>query len=102
MRFTFQCPNCNHELQSSGRVDHGMLSVVEPYICSTCKDVVDVLVGRTGLVILKKDLNEEQREEYYRCYKCKSDKLKVWNKRTHPCPKCGQNMITTNELLRWD
>jgi hypothetical protein len=102
-KYLYKCSKCDHTLESSGKLDWGMLAVVKPYVCNRCRDVVDVLVGEHGEVIPEDKLVGSQKDEFYCCPKCNNRDLKVWNQINHPCPKCGLKMKKDNSVIvMWD
>jgi DNA-directed RNA polymerase subunit RPC12/RpoP len=101
--YIFKCNKCDYEVRSSGKLDRGKMAVVKPYICSVCKEVFDVLVGKHGQVILEESLNDEQKEEFYKCPECNGRQLTEWNPRYHKCPKCTGRMLKDDiDIELWD
>jgi len=45
--YTFKCNKCDYEVLTSGGLDLGMIAVVDTYISKSCKEIVDVGIGRT-------------------------------------------------------
>jgi len=108
--YTYKCNKCGYEVMTSGKLDFGMLAVVDTYICKSCKAIVDVCIGEHGQVYTKKDvaqnnIKSENDLDFYMCPECDSDKYLVkWNKRTRPCPKCDGKMKKDRyaEFILWD
>jgi len=100
--YVFKCKQCNHSVESSGHLDHGMWAVVKPYTCERCHNVVDVLIGEYGNIIPESELKGTQKDEFYCCSKCNSRNIIEWNPKTHPCPKCGNKMTAIGEAAFWD
>ena len=61
--YVFKCTQCDHEIESSGKLDYGMETVVEPYKCDSCNDIVDVKVGIFGSKILKEELPKDEKPQ---------------------------------------
>lgn len=108
--FTYKCNKCNYEVLTSGKLDFGMLAVVDTYICKSCKAIVDVCVGEYGKIYTKEEIalkliKSENDLDFYQCPECDSDKhLVKWNNRKRPCPCCDGKMhkdINGNFCL-WD
>jgi hypothetical protein len=55
---TFYTFKCNYSFQTSGKPDCGMLAVTNTYICNSCKQIVDVLVGLRGKIFRKEEIQE--------------------------------------------
>jgi hypothetical protein len=101
--YLFRCNHCGYAVESSGQLDFGMLAVVEPYICSDCKELTDVLVGVRGEVFPFDKLSAKQKRELYRCDKCKSRKIEKWDAQKQSCPKCGKRMKKDDTpTMSWD
>ncbi len=89
---------------------YGMIAVTDTYICKSCREIVDVLVGTNGKTIsmedaLKKSTEGEDNFGYYICPICDSDKdLEIWDTEEKPCPRCDGQMRRTNRLdfYMWD
>jgi len=83
---------------TSGKLDFGMLAVVDNYISKSCKAIVDVTIGEYGKVYSRKEIelkkiNPVNDLDFYLCPDCGSDEnLVKWNKRTRPCPCCDGKM----------
>ncbi len=109
-KFTYKCTGCNYSVLTSAGIDYGMLAVVETHICKKCHNIVDVLVGESGKVISKEELQKHPEKvtpdlDFYKCPMCGDDSSLVkWNKRKRPCPKCDCRMVIDpkGESLLWD
>jgi len=99
--YTFTCTNCGYQAESSGKLDSGMMAVVEPYICNNCNELTDVLVGEFGYKIDKSDLADDKKD-YYLCSNCSSQNITLWDTKLKPCPKCGGKMKKGQEVIMWD
>ena len=100
--YIYKCGQCNHEVESSGKLDYGMMAVVKPYICSSCNDVVDVLVGECGSILPKEMIPADREEEFNCCPDCGKKELTEWGSGKYPCPKCENKMIQDGVALLWD
>ena len=102
--YTYKCDSCDYKVESTGKLDYGYMAVVKPYICNSCKDVFDVMVGEVGQVIPEENLNEEQRTEFYSCPECKGKNLTIWNAHYRKCPKCDGRMTLDKTAfpILWD
>jgi len=101
--YQFKCPSCGYSAQSSGQLDWGLMDTVEPYICSKCQQLTDVLVGEHGNVRPKESLSEKEKRKYYVCGECRSRKITKWDTEKRPCPKCGSSMVKDEHSLQdWD
>jgi len=101
--YEFKCSNCEYSVTTSGKLDWGFLAVVNTYVCSDCKEVVDVQVGEYGKVIQPEDLNEEQKKEFYRCPECRGKNIILWDSLKYLCPICGGKMIKDEfSHICWD
>ena len=79
--YTFTCNKCGYQVESSGKLDYGMLAVVEPHICRDCNELSDVVVGTYGHKTDKKGIIADAELNYYKCCNCKSDNITVWDAR---------------------
>ena len=108
--YTFRCNKCNYSVQTSGKLDYGLLAVTNPYVCNSCKQIVNVLVGLRGEIFLeerikKKEYPEENYDfKFYLCPVCGADTITEWDTRRKPCPKCdGRMRIDKNDgMIMWD
>ena len=94
---TYICNICGYSVESSGGHDIGMMAVIDTYICTDCKEIVEVLVGQYGETFIPDPITGEVTQnkdfDYYKCPECKSGThLVLWNKRNKPCPKCDGRM----------
>lgn len=99
--YTFTCTNCGYQEESSGKLDSGMMSVVEPHICNDCNEITDVLVEEYGHKIDKSDL-ANKKKDYYLCSTCSSENIILWDTKLKPCPKCETKMKKGQEAFMWD
>lgn len=89
---------------------YGMIAVTDTYICKSCREIVDVLVGEYGETFTKEDIQEKVNKgesdlHYYVCPICHSDKqLEKWSKEGKPCPRCDGKMGITSRVnfISWD
>ena len=109
--YTFNCNKCNYSVQTSGKHDVGMHAVTDTYVCNSCKEIVDVLVGLHGETFLKEKIHLLKLQddfldesEFYSCPECGLVDIIEWDKKKKPCPKCGGKMkIDKNgEIILWD
>jgi hypothetical protein len=109
--YTYRCNKCNYSVQTSGKLDYGMLAVTNTYICNSCKQIVDVLVGLRGETFhkeeikIKKENNDEIYDfKFYSCPSCDFDDITEWDTKRKPCPKCDGQMRKgkNDEMLLWD
>ncbi len=108
--FTYKCNKCGYEVLTSGKLDSGMLAVVDTYICKSCNNIVDVTIGECGKTYTKeeialKKIKSENGLDFYQCPECNSvTNLVKWNKRARPCPKCEGKMLkdSNGEMILWD
>ena len=109
---TYICHSCGYSAMVSGETDWGFVTTLKTFTCFSCKEIVDVIVGKYGYVYDKDQLDEQliegpipQRKDFYLCPKCRgSDQLRVWNNRKRPCPKCEGKMEIDPDgiLVLWD
>ena len=89
--FEYKCKDCGHIVNASPKgKDMVMMGEVHHYLCSECKDIVNVLYPYG------------KKTEKVECPECGSDKLKKWNPKTGKCPKCGGDMKKTENILMVD
>jgi hypothetical protein len=88
----------------------GMVAVTDTYICTSCKEIVDVLVGEFGQTF-RPDIDTESGmqkatdSEFFKCPECGSkDDLVIWHTDSRPCPKCDGQMVLDEdgETIMWD
>jgi hypothetical protein len=100
-KYEFRCPECRYSATVSGGLDSGMVAVVRTMACDDCKEIVDVLVGKsgqegpTGDPSYDKDLNI--------CPNCQRRKVRPWSA-SRGCPRCATRMILVHDSPRvlWD
>ena len=102
--YTFSCKKCGYTADSCGKLDWGFHAVLEPYVCSDCKELTDVLVGEYGKKLPHLDISESFRKESYVCSECNSQNIVLWDLKKKPCPKCGSRMHKNKEgiITLWD
>ena len=89
--FEYKCKKCGHTVNANPKgKDIVMMGEVHHYLCSECKDVVDVLYPYG------------EKPEKIVCPECGSGNLKKWNPKTGKCPKCGGEMEKTDTVLMLD
>lgn len=94
--FLYQCSSCGYQTESSGKLDFGMVGVVEPFICSDCKELVDILICSIEEI-------QNQNPKTLLCSNCKSKNIIKWKTLNRPCPKCGGKMNKSGDLvIHWD
>jgi hypothetical protein len=82
--YNFHCLDCGYSAEVSGAADCGFIAQTETMICSTCSEVVDVIVGiQESGQLSEDDLNQ--------CPECEGDKLTPWGEH-RPCPRCKGKM----------
>jgi len=106
-KYMFKCNKCGYQVMSSGGNDYGSFSVVDTYICTKCKEVVDVCVGEYGQTYTQEEIllkhKSEKELDFFMCPECGSDKnLVKWNKSKRPCPKCDGKMEKDDIVALWD
>jgi hypothetical protein len=95
MWFRFECPACEYSARASGGRDSGMIAAVETSICTSCSNLVDVVVawlrdeGSSG-------------EDTGSCPLCKSEEVTPWDPDSRVCPKCGAKMSEGVADAIWD
>lgn len=108
--YTYKCHKCNYTVMTSAGKDFGMMAVSDTYICKSCKEIVDVMVGKFGKTFSKGDIlimknNGESVSDFYACPICGSEKhLEKWSKKDKPCPRCDGKMRkdSKGETMLWD
>lgn len=101
--FLFTCKKCGYQKESSGKLDYGFTSVVKPYICKRCNELVDVLVGYKAEIFEPNKIPDEfGKSDFYTC-KCGSKGITEWDTVKQPCPKCGNKMDRSDSFkILWD
>ena len=86
-----------------------MMAVTDTYICTECKEIVDVLVGQYGEIYIPDpptgEVSENNDSDYNKCPECETGKhLVEWNTRKKPCPRCdGRMKVDPNgPVILWD
>ena len=109
--YTFRCNKCNYSVQTSGKHDVGMLAVTDTFICNSCREIVDVLVGLRGETFLKEEIKDKIKPdtdikdfEFYSCPECNSKDIVKWDSKRKPCAKCNGTMKKDNKgsIILWD
>ena len=100
-KYIFRCHKCGYEVKSFGKLDHGRMAVVEPYICNDCNELTDVLVGEFSHKFANNDLPDDG-NDYYSCSNCKSENITIWNIKKKPCPKCNHKMKRGHSIVDWN
>ena len=98
-RFEFTCDKCGYRVQVVGGKDCGMVAVVETMVCRSCRELVDVLVGRYGKEGPTGDPDYDA--ELGLCPKCRGREVSAWGE-PRRCPKCGGRMIRGRLVALWD
>jgi hypothetical protein len=95
----FICDNCDYSTEVSGGKAKGFEAVVETMTCHSCRQLVDVLIGRCGQEGPSGDPAYDK--NLGRCPKCHGNDLSVW---TMPgkCPKCDEQMREGDLRALWD
>ena len=89
--FEYKCKSCGHTVNANPKgKDMVMMGEIHHYLCEDCKDIVDVLYPYG------------EKPEKIVCPECGSENLKKWNPRTGKCPKCGEKMEKTDNVLMLD
>ena len=89
--FEYKCRKCGYAKAANPKgKDMVMMGEVHHYLCSECKDVVDVLYPYG------------EKPEKIVCPECGYENLKKWNPKTGKCPKCGGEMEKTDIVLMVD
>ena len=98
--FRFECSDCEYTATVSGGRDVGMMAVTKTTTCTTCKELVDVMVGQFGEDGPTGD--PEFDKQLGICPECEGSEVRPWG-RSHRCPKCSGKMIKDDcsEIL-WD
>jgi hypothetical protein len=95
----FKCVKCGYRAEVSGGKDCGMVAVVETMVCQSCRQLVDVLIGRCGIEGPTGD--SEYDKDLGLCPECRSGDVSVWQE-PRPCPKCDGQMIEGRPTALWD
>ena len=89
--FEYKCKSCGHAVNANPKgKDMLMMGEVHHYLCSDCREIVDVLYPYG------------EKPEKIVCPECGSENLKKWNPKTGKCPKCGGEMEKTDNVLMVD
>ena len=108
---TYKCNQCGYSVLTSGGLDYGFVAVTNTYICKSCKEVVDVTIGKHGKVFKKSEIAAKAKDDffdmsYYVCPQCESGKhLIKWSKTKRPCPKCDEGKMDVDpkgDMIMWD
>jgi predicted RNA-binding Zn-ribbon protein involved in translation (DUF1610 family) len=85
-------------MTSAGR-DSGMLALTDTYYCDSCDEIVDVLIGHSGMVT-----SDNSHKKYKKCPKCGKTVHFKWDTIAKPCPKCKDKMEIDpkGRYVRWD
>jgi predicted nucleic acid-binding Zn ribbon protein len=108
--YTYRCKKCGYEVETSGKLDCGFYAVTDTYICKSCEEIVDVMVGEHGDTYTREEARKREMEsnldfKFFTCPDCGSeDHLVRWDNSKRPCPKCGGRMHIdkTKGPLLWD
>lgn len=95
--FQFRCDGCGYEAKVSGGPDCGFNVATQTIACANCKELVDVVTSRDPG-------NPKAPKLPLRCPRSRTVKhpVKKW-KAGGPCPRCGEKMPETAEVLvMWD
>ena len=84
--YGFICEKCGYRTQVCAGKDFGFVAVLETKVCTSCKEIVDVWIGREG--VEGPTGNPEYDKRLNVCPSCGSADLEDWTEET-PCPKCG-------------
>ena len=94
------CDSCDYQAMISGKRDCGFFTITQTFECPTCQLLEDYELGGTPAYDAKTfgPIQEPM------CEDCGSNKMKVWNRETGGCPKCGSTMRVDEELgtIHWD
>jgi len=109
-KYTYGCNKCGYKALTSGGHDFGFFAVVDTYICKSCKEIVDVTVGKEGVTYTREEAasqREKQRYDldYYTCPNCRSgDNLTKWDDIRKPCPRCDGSLDKEMDghIILWD
>ena len=89
--YEYKCKKCGYAKAANPKgKDMVMMGEVHHYLCSDCKEIVDVLYPYGD------------KPEKIVCPECGSENLKKWNPKTVKCPKCGEGMEKTDTVLMVD
>lgn len=89
--FEYKCNGCGYTKAANSKgKDLLMIGEVHNYLCSECKEIVDVLYPYG------------KKPEKIVCPECGSEKLKKWNPKTGKCPKCGRELEKTDNVMMVD
>jgi hypothetical protein len=95
--FQFRCDACGYKAEVSGGADCGFSVATQTISCAKCRELVD-------LVTSNDPGNPKARKLPLRCPRSRTVKhpVRTWNA-GGPCPRCGDKMRDTGELLvMWD
>lgn len=96
-RYLFRCMSCNYETNCSKGEDRGFVSAVKPFLCTTCGEVNNAIVGKSERRGGPINIPIEPT-----CNICKSNAgLEEWDLLT--CPKCNKPDMHYHYLpIAWD
>jgi len=109
-KYTYKCNKCGYEALTSAGQDFGFFAVVDTYTCETCREIVDVTVGKEGVPYTREEAARQREKskydlDYYACPNCSSgEHLVKWDGSGKPCPRCDGKMDKekNGEILLWD
>ncbi|MFH0945425.1 MAG: hypothetical protein V2A76_09535 [Planctomycetota bacterium] len=98
----YRCGACGYEATVCGRRDLGMLVEVETRVCTECRAVVDVALGRPALDSKADEESMPPLGPLRQCPYCERPVTQVWPA-DRPCPRCDGTMDSSQEsLILWD
>jgi hypothetical protein len=97
-RYEHVCDSCGYRATVSGAPDAGMVAITETMVCSSCRQVVDVLVARH-----ERDGTEPPVAP--RCPRCEAGAGSLRSWRTGgACPRCpgAMSIDPGGAFVMWD
>ena len=97
----FACKACGYTAHVCGGHDVGFVAVIHTMTCRDCRELIDVLTGRQGVVGPTGDPDYD--EDLGRCPRCMGRNVTEWTA-PGPCPRCGEsvNQAEGGEIIMWD
>ncbi len=89
--FTFTCSRCSYAAEACGGTDSGLEVTLTTATCSTCAEIVDVVVGRRGA--------PEIDDHDGRCPCCHGDALVAWGPRVFRPELTAEELVSTDERI---
>lgn len=98
--YIFNCPECSYSAEVSDGLDYGWFAVIRTMTCRDCRELVEVCIGKNGLIGPTGDPEYDRKIGI--CPECKGDNVQPWPD-SHPCPRCEGSMTTDGVItILWD